>query len=138
MKDPLLQQYTFEELQIEWLMHRIEEDPVMAFPERGERGIQFVTGDPVFDAWEAAAAKGERPDFESYIAEDDLETVKRWSKAVTAQALPGYFPDSEKERRALFDRPPVPVADLNDIVQPAADDDVDDLFTDGFDDDYTE
>lgn len=114
-------------------MVHIEQDPSLALPHGGEHGVQFKTGDPVFDLWEEASSKGETPDFDSYISPNDLETVKRWSRAVTAQALPGVFLESDKDR-ALLERPPVPTTELKKLVGDNLDDD---LFEDGFDDDYT-
>jgi hypothetical protein len=87
MKDPLLLSYTQEELQVEYFMDWIEDDPQQEFPD--EEGVQFRgTGDKVVDDWEASLAKGEIPDFEAHVDPEFLERFKRHSKQQTLSLNP--------------------------------------------------
>ena len=56
-KDPLLLEYTIEELFVEFLEELIEHDPNAAFPKDHE-GVQYRTGDDLIDRWEKAIAEG--------------------------------------------------------------------------------
>lgn len=86
-KDPLLDEYTPEELMIEYLEDLIENDPAEEFPtsvrEAGTYGHR--TGDAVVDQWQEAAAAGKAIDFgaafEGPEARQAFEEVKAASRA---------------------------------------------------------
>lgn len=84
MKDELLATYTPEELMIEYLMDRIEEDPAEEFPksvrEAGTYGHK--TGDAMVDQWQADAAAGKKIDFDA--AFDDPESRQAFEAAKAA------------------------------------------------------
>lgn len=62
-KDPLLAEYTHEELLIEWYEERIEIDPMNAHSQK-ELDAGLLTGDAVVDAWEKKIAKGKGNDID--------------------------------------------------------------------------
>lgn len=84
MKDPLLAEYTPEELMIEYLMDAIENDPAEEFPTSvQESGLYgHKTGDELFDQWQRDAALGKRIDFDE--AFDDPEALKAFEAAKAA------------------------------------------------------
>lgn len=71
MKDPLLAEYTPEELMIEYLMDVIENDPAEEFPrDIREAGLYgHRTGDPLIDRWQEDAALGKPIDFSEAFAD---------------------------------------------------------------------
>jgi hypothetical protein len=73
-KDPLLAEYTYEELFVEFMEDQIELDPEEAFPplEEGEEVVYRNTGDKKIDQWEREIADGKRPSFE------DDPAIKAW------------------------------------------------------------
>jgi hypothetical protein len=86
MKDPLLADYTPEELMIEYLMDVVEEDPSEEFP-RGVREAGLYghrTGDALLDRWQADAALGKAVDFDEAFDDPDqlrqFEAIKAASK----------------------------------------------------------
>lgn len=114
MKDPLLQSYTLEEIQVEYFMEWIESDPMQAFANNAE-GVQFRTGDGVVDKWEEQIAAGENPDFDDGVDPEFLEKFISYSKK-TAQLANPWLPQTESG-----EAPP---------EEPVADEDLDDLFED--------
>ena len=105
-KDPVLQSYTHEELQIEWFMHAIYEDPALAFS--NEAGaVSFRTGDPVFDKWEELASEDKltQEDLDEGVDPDILAKMKEWSKQRTRDALARVIPvtDSEPEPESTIE-----------------------------------
>ncbi len=81
-KDPLLQQYTLEELFIEYMEDAIEKDPLAAYPP-GQEDAPRVTGDKLIDSWEREIADGRTPDFAG-----DLGTDAEVDKALQAWLKP--------------------------------------------------
>lgn len=83
-KDPLLVEYTPEELMIEYLEDMIENDPAEEFPtsvrEAGTYGHR--TGDAVVDRWQEDAAAGKAIDFGA--AFDDPEASEAFEAAKAA------------------------------------------------------
>lgn len=81
-KDPLLQEYTKEELFIEFMEDFIEVDPYQEFPEVQQKDNSFVkrTGDAVADAWAEEIAAGKKPDFLAAFDEEDRERIKKFMK----------------------------------------------------------
>lgn len=80
-KDPLLAEYTPEELMIEYLEDLIENDPAEEFPQDvQESGLYgHRTGDAVVDRWQEDAALGKKIDFGE--AFDDAESRKAFEEA---------------------------------------------------------
>jgi hypothetical protein len=86
-KDPLLGEYTPEELMIEYLEDVIELDPAEEFPisvqEAGTYGHK--TGDIVVDRWQESAALGKAIDFGDAFGDPEskkaFEAAKAASKA---------------------------------------------------------
>jgi hypothetical protein len=80
-KDPLLAEYTYDELLMEWLEDEIEKDPMAAYSKDAlEKGLIFAnTGDELVDKWERDIAAGKKPDI---VAEAGLDAamVERWLK----------------------------------------------------------
>jgi len=103
LKDPLLQEYTLEELQIEHFMYLIDEDPQQAYP-RGDMGnIQFRTGDPIIDEWEKQLAEGKDPsqiDWDVGVDQDFLKRFKEYSKRVAERLDPALAEARLKEEVA--------------------------------------
>jgi hypothetical protein len=64
-KDPLLAEYTLEELMIEFFEDLIEMEPDEAFPRPAREADRIVmrTGDRILDDWQEKAIKGEKIDF---------------------------------------------------------------------------
>lgn len=71
-KDPLLQEYTPEELIIEYLEDLIDANPAEEFPRsaRESGGFIYRTGDALIDKWQEAAATGERINFGEAFGDD--------------------------------------------------------------------
>lgn len=86
-KDPLLSEYTLEELMIEYLEDRIEEDPSEEFPRDVQESGRYVhkTGDAVVDQWQEDAASGRTIDFDAAFADPEarkqFEAIKAASRA---------------------------------------------------------
>jgi hypothetical protein len=102
-KDPLLAEYTPEELMIEYLEDAIENDPSEEFPtsvrEAGTYGHK--TGDAVVDQWQEDAALGKAIDFGSAFADDESRQAFAEAKAASRarhEARRGGPPRSEDER----------------------------------------
>jgi hypothetical protein len=126
LKDPILDSYTIEELQIEHLMELIEEDPQQAYP-RGDMGsIQFRTGDPIIDDWEKQLAEGKDPskiNWDTGVDPEFLERFKKYSKRV-AERMDPALAEARLRETADVQLPP-----------PERDEFLDSLV--GFSDDYT-
>ena len=75
-KDPLLGEYTKEELMIEYLQDVIEQDPMEAFP-RGAV-VQFRTGDAVVDRLEEKTVRGESVDLMALFSDEDRAKVEKF------------------------------------------------------------
>jgi hypothetical protein len=130
MKDPLLQQYTIEELQIEWLMYAIEEDPQEAYPNGDMSNIQFRTGDPVIDDWEKRLAGGEDPskiDWDVGVDQDFLTRFKAYSRRVAGVQSPTLAEARLKEEAAI-EAQQLPPAEQEEFLQ---------SLVGGFTDEYT-
>ena len=121
--DPLLQQYTIEELQIENLMFRIEEDPQQAYPQGDMGSIQFRTGDPLIDNWEKLLAEGKQVNFDEGVDKDFLDRFKAYSKRIAERSSPALAEARLKE-------------EAQSLPEPEKDDFLASLVG-GFDDDYT-
>lgn len=83
-KDPLLKEYTVEELMIEFLEDLIDKDPSQEFPtEKFKAGTAIITtGDAIADAWAKDIAEGKVPDFlASFDAEDRAKIEKLMKKS---------------------------------------------------------
>jgi hypothetical protein len=128
MKDPLLQEYTIEELQIEYYMHLIEIDPQEAYPRRDMGAVQFRTGDKLIDKWEAKLAKGQEIDWDEGVDPTFLERFKTFSKKRAKQLAPALVKDEIK-------------AEVQTSSEFADDKDreefLNSLLSEGFHDDYT-
>lgn len=123
MKDPLLAQYTREELQIEYLMHLIELDPSQAYPRGQEGNVAYLTGDTVVDQWERLRAEGKDADYDAGVDAAVLERVKAYSRRVAQQHYPVLAetqPDGPEK------------VDLSDVMPDAVED-----AMRGFSDDYS-
>lgn len=85
MKDELLATYTPEDLVIEYLMDRIEEDPAEEFPasvrEAGTYGHK--TGDALVDRWQVDASLGRRIDFEEAFGDPESRRAFEDAKAAS-------------------------------------------------------
>jgi methyl coenzyme M reductase gamma subunit len=85
-KDPLLNEYTLEELMIEFLEDEIEENPVMEFPASVRESGRYVnrTGDALVDKWQEKSALGEPIDFNEAFTSDEarkqFERIKEESR----------------------------------------------------------
>lgn len=109
LKDPLLQEYTIEELQIEHLMYLIEEDPQQAYPRGDMANIQFRTGDPVIDEWEKRLAEGADPseiNWDTGVDPEFLKRFKEYSKRVAERMSPQLVEARLKEE-GVSQLPPV-------------------------------
>lgn len=130
-KDPLLQSYTEEELQIEYLMFQIEEDPQQAYP-RGDMGnIQFRTGDDVIDNWEKQLADGKDPseiNWDVGVDQEFLTRFKEYSKRVAERMDPALH-----ERRVQQQ-----AAEQSAQLPPAEHDEFLESLVGGFSDDYSQ
>lgn len=117
----MLGEYTIEELQVEYFMHLIEEDPQAAYPRTASGDIQFRTGDPVIDKWEEQLAKNEdaKIDWDAGVDPVFLEKFKRHSKKVAQR----FLPQDVSKRETISPQQPPPEIDLSDLG--------------GFDDDYS-
>lgn len=84
-KDPLLLEYTLEELMIEYLEDCIEDDPAEEFPEpiRDAGLYAHRTGDPVVDQWQEAAARGKPIDFDAAFDDPDSKAAFEAAKAAS-------------------------------------------------------
>lgn len=74
MKDPLLLEYTPEELMVEYLQHAIHEDPMEAYPKvdaTGTRDVAFRTHDPVVASWEKAVQDDKPIDFRAAVPDSE-------------------------------------------------------------------
>jgi len=86
-KDPLLAEYTEEELMIEYLMDAIEHDPAEEFPRDVRESGLYVhrTGDAVLDKWQEDAALGNKIDFDEAFPDPEarrqFEAIKAASRA---------------------------------------------------------
>lgn len=120
----MLQEYTVEELQIEYFMDAIEQDPTQAYPRGSD--VQFRTGDELFDRWEELRAQGKADeiDYDEGIDKDTLERLKNYSRRVSEQHYSGLRQFNAEAGHST--------------TEPTQDDfDLDDLFDDEFTDDYT-
>lgn len=106
--DPLLQQYTIEELQVEHLMFMIEENPQHAYP-RGDMGkVQFRTGDPIVDEWEQKIADGvpvEKINFDTGVDPTFLARFKDYSKRLAERMSPA-LQEARLRAEATTELPP--------------------------------
>lgn len=76
-KDPLLQEYTYEELWEEFLTIQISRDPSLAISEGDDVYVQFKTGDKKVDKLEEKLAKGEDVDiFEALMDPEEARRLK--------------------------------------------------------------
>jgi hypothetical protein len=97
-----LQEYTLEELAIEYLEHRIDEDPSEAHPriEEGEN-VAFVTRDPVINALERKVVKEGVIDVDDVLStfseEDRVRLARRFGKKKPKEAVPD-LPESFSDR----------------------------------------
>lgn len=82
LKDPLLQEYTIEELEIEYLMHVIERDPQEAFPKADMSNVQFRTNDDLINDWEKKLAENRDSeiDWDAGVDPEFLKRFKAFSK----------------------------------------------------------
>ncbi len=127
LKDPLLLEYTLEELQIEHLMYCIEEDPQEAYPRGDMKNIQFRTGDPVIDEWEKQLAEGKDPskiDWDTGVDQDFLKRFKAYSKRIAERNDPA-LQEARLKEEAVTQLPPV---ERDEFLQ---------SLVGGFSDDYT-
>lgn len=83
-KDPLLAEYTPEELMIEYLEDVIELDPAEEFPRDVQKSGLYGhrTGDALVDQWQADAALGNKIDFAA--AFPDPEARRQFEEARAA------------------------------------------------------
>ena len=85
-KDPLLNDYTLEELMIEYLEDVIETNPQEEFPQSVQASGLFVhrTGDALVDKWQEKSALGDAIDFSEAFTTDEtkkeFEAIKARSK----------------------------------------------------------
>lgn len=106
LRDPLLQEYTIEELQIEELMHRIEADPQEAYPQTDMANVQFRTGDPLLDDWEKKIADGRESeiDWDAGVDQTFLERFKSYSKQVAERQIPELAAERLREESKLTEQ----------------------------------
>lgn len=111
-KDPLLLEYTPEELMIEYLEDLIENDPAEEFPEdvRDSGLYGHRTGDPLIDQWQEDAALGKPIDFGAAFGDPEARAAFEAIKAA-----------SRARHEARHGRPAVPdvhddYADIADIT----------------------
>lgn len=125
LKDPLLQSYTIEELQIEHLMYAIEEDPQQAYPHGDMANVQFRTGDPVIDKWEKQLAEGSDAaiNWDEGVDPAFLSRFKAYSKRVAEALAP-----SLAEARLREEGKDLPPQDQEDFLA---------SLVGGFSDDYS-
>lgn len=111
-KDPLLYEYTLEELMIEYLEDVIELNPSEEFPLTVQQSGMFVhrTGDALMDKWQEKTALGETIDFD---------------EAFTTDAAKKTFEAIKERSRLKF-------ADRNQLAKQVAEIDVEEVH-----DDYT-
>lgn len=105
-------------------MFAIEEDPQQAYP-RGDMGnIQFRTGDPIIDEWEAKLAQGKdnEIDWDAGVDPDFLKRFKDYSKRVAERMSPALA-----EERLKKEAEQLPKEERDDFLDSMV----------GFDDDYT-
>lgn len=96
-KDPLLAEYTPEELMIEYLEDAIDVDPSQEFPRDTRESGRYVhrTGDAVVDKWQEQAASGEAIDFsEAFGGAEEFEAIRAASRRRARQRA-GLPPDDE-------------------------------------------
>lgn len=127
LKDPLLQEYTLEELQVEYFMWAIEKDPQEAYPQKDMSNVQFRTGDALIDDWEKKLAEG-KDDEINWDADVDSDFLKRF-KAYSKRVAQRHFPKlREQETAAAQPQPttPEPEVDLSEVLK----------AMDGFSDSY--
>lgn len=74
-KDPLLNEYTLEELMIEYLEDLIELEPQQEFSHEVQTSGRYIqrTGDAIFDKWQEKAALGEKIDFTEAFTTVDMK-----------------------------------------------------------------
>lgn len=126
IKDPLLQEYTEEELQIEHLMFLIEEDPQQAYPKGDMSNIQFRTGDEVIDGWEKQLADGKdvsEINWDVGVDPEFLTRFKAYSKRVAERLDPALHEARVKEEAATQ----LPPTERDEFLETLV----------GFSDDYT-
>lgn len=74
----MLDEYTLEELWLEYLTYLIDEDPQEEFVGLENTIVQFRTGDPEVDRVEEMLARGEEVDLiKEWMDEDDQEKFKQ-------------------------------------------------------------
>lgn len=79
-KDPLLQEYTLEELWEEFLTIQISKDPMVAYV--GDEEVQFRTGDKQVDEVEERIARGEEVDFlATFASPEEAQRIKNLYKS---------------------------------------------------------
>lgn len=83
LKDPLLQEYTYEELWEEFLAVQISKDPSIALLSDEDTVVQFKTGDKKVDELEERIAAGEDVDLLEALM--DPAEAKRLKEKFTAQ-----------------------------------------------------
>lgn len=93
IKDPLLQEYTIEELQIEYLMYVIEEDPQQAYPRCDMANVRFRTDDDVINDWEKKLADGKDDtiDWDAGVDPTFLKRFKAYSRRVAEAQEPSLL-----------------------------------------------
>jgi hypothetical protein len=100
-KHPVVESYRPEEMFVEFWIDRLKDDPNadmeldMSITTSGD--VQFVTGDPLIDALEARAAKGEKVDFvKELLGEKKLLPQKDKASNMEAEmsAIADGFDDS--------------------------------------------
>lgn len=125
LKDPLLQTYTLEELQIEYFMYAIEEDPQEAFSHKDMEHVQFRTGDPVIDDWEKKLAEGRDSEinWDAGVDPDFLKRFKAFSRRTDETQSPELAEEKLREEAIK-----VPIEDQADFLS---------SLVGGFSDDYT-
>lgn len=115
-KDPLLAQYTTEELAIELLQDLIEKDIQEAVPRNGS--VMVRTGDAVADRWEQEILKTGTFDPTQVLNTVDKQRLDRFLKAVESapQAAPPTPPTPriDDDPRAEISPPPELEETFND------------------------
>lgn len=79
-KDPLLNEYTLEELMIEYLEDAIEIDPQEEFSRETRESGMFIhrSGDKLMDQWQEKTARGEKIDFsEAFTSEESKRAFEK-------------------------------------------------------------
>lgn len=96
-KDPLLAEYTLEELMLEYLEDLIEMDPHEEFAQDVQHSGAYVqrTGDELLDQWQEKAARGEVIDFDSAFG--DEESRKLFEQAKERSRKRGVPVEPEKK-----------------------------------------